>query len=362
LKHKLITAVLASTVVGLFVPATSSAQQRDTTITAEVRTQVIDTVLKRLKDYYVFPQTAAAMEQNIRERIKQGEYADVTSGRRLGEILTEHLQAISSDKHLRVRYAPAPARPERAQTSPAERSASRQRELERMNYGFDKVERLAGNIGYIELRGFTDAERGAETVAAAMTLVANTDALIIDLRRNGGGSPEMVALISSYLFADPVHLNSLYWRAGDRTEDFWTRKEVKGKRYLGKDVYILTSKRTFSAAEEFSYNLQNLKRATIVGETTGGGAHPGEMMRFLREFEMFVPTGRAINPITKTNWEGVGVKPEVQAPADQALLIARLMAMKKIVANTSEPPLKAAMQAEMDRLEKELEGLKQKTP
>jgi C-terminal processing protease CtpA/Prc len=233
--------------------------------------------------------------------------------------------------------------------------------LEGINYGFDKVERFPGNIGYIELRGFTDAENGAATVAAAMTFVTNTDALIIDLRRNGGGSPEMVALISSYLFAEPVHLNSLYWREGDRTEDFWTRKDVQGKRYLGKDVYILTSKQTFSAAEEFSYNLQNLKRATIVGETTGGGAHPGGMHRVMSDFAVFVPSGRAINPITKKNWEGVGVIPEIPVPADQALTVARLTALKKAAPTTTDAQIKAALLAEIQRLEKELQGFKQTT-
>ncbi|MCA1614166.1 MAG: peptidase, partial [Acidobacteria bacterium] len=169
------------------------------------------------------------------------------------------------------------------------------------------------------------------------------------------------ALICSYLFGpEPVHLNSLYWREGNRTEEFWTRKEVAGKRYLNKDVYVLTSNRTFSGAEEFSYNLKNLKRATIVGETTGGGAHPGGGHRVGEHFMMFVPTGRAISPITKTNWEGTGVKPDIEVPAEQALTVARLSAVKKQHANIKEAELKAAVQAEIDRLEKELADLKSK--
>ena len=135
---------------------------------------------------------------------------------------------------------------------------------------------------------------------------------------------------------EKVHLNSLYWRKGDRTEEFWTRKEVAGKRYLGKDVYVLTSSRTFSAAEEFAYDLQALKRATIVGETTGGGAHPGGAKPIDDHFVMFVPRGRAINPVTKTNWEGVGVKPDVAVDADEALEKAHELALKKILANAKE--------------------------
>jgi C-terminal processing protease CtpA/Prc len=153
-----------------------------------------------------------------------------------------------------------------------------------------------------------------------MGFLANTDALIVDLRRNGGGRPEMVALLSSYLFDERTHLNDLYWREGNRTDEFWTNATVAGPRYGGKKpVFVLTSKRTFSGAEEFAYNLKALKRATIVGETSGGGAHPGDMQKIADGFAMFVPTGRAINPVTKTNWEGVGVEPDVVVPADQAL-------------------------------------------
>ena len=185
---------------------------------------------------------------------------------------------------------------------------------------------MPGNIGYIDLRGFADPEAGAETVAAAMNFLANTDALIFDLRQNGGGGPEMVALISSYLFGEkPVHLNSLYWRKGDKTDDFWTKPASALKKFPDKDVYILTSNRTFSAAEEFTYNLKNLKRATIIGETTGGGANPGGTFRLTEHFGAFIPTGRAISPITKTNWEGTGVEPDVKVPKEQALKAAYLI-------------------------------------
>jgi C-terminal processing protease CtpA/Prc len=231
-----------------------------------------------------------------------------------------------------------------------------------MNHTFTKVERLRGNIGYIEFLNFLDPDLAADTVAAAMNFVNGTDALIIDMRSNGGGSPAMVALVCSYLFGpEPVHLNDLYWREGNRTDEFWTKKEVSGKRYLNKDVYVLTSKRTFSGAEEFTYNLKNLKRATIVGETTGGGAHPGTGFRLSDHFGMFVPTGRAISPITKTNWEGTGVTPDVDVPADQALLVARLMALKKSLTTLSNPDFKADVQDEIQKVEKELSALKSKS-
>lgn len=339
------------------------AQQPDGTIDAATRSQIIESISKRLKEAYVFPEVAKKMETSLRERTARNNYDQITSARTFAETLTKDLQAVSNDKHLRVRYShePIPVRPTGPREPTAEEREEERREMNWMNHGFNKVERLRGNIGYIEFRGFFDPELGAETVAAAMNFVSSTDALIIDLRSNGGGSPEMVALVCSYLFgAEPVHLNDLYWREGNRTDEFWTRKEVAGKRYLNKDVYVLTSKRTFSGAEEFTYNLKNLKRATIIGETTGGGAHPGGGFRINEHFSMFVPTGRAISPITKTNWEGTGVKPDVEVPADQALLVARLAAMKKSVNSLTNPNFRAGVQEVIQEVEKELTELKAK--
>jgi C-terminal processing protease CtpA/Prc len=196
---------------------------------------------------------------------------------------------------------------------------------------------------------------------AAMNFLANTDALIIDLRRNGGGDPAMVALISSYLFdAQPVHLNDLYFRPDDSTRQWWTLPYVPGKRYgAKKEVYVLTSKRTFSAAEEFTYNLKCLKRAKIVGETTGGGAHPGGGRRINEHFAIWVPSGRAINPITKTNWEGTGVTPDVDVPQDQSLKVAHNAAMNSILAKVTAPERQGAIKQAIAHTQKELDEMKQ---
>src|SRR5215216_1480616 len=323
-------------------------EQPDLTIDAATRTQVIDGIVKRLNDSYVFPEVAKKMEQSIRERVAKKEYDQITSAQEFARTLTNDLQAVSHDKHLRVRYSnqPVPERGQRREPTAEERE-QRRRDLTWMNHGFGKVERLRGNIGYLEFFNFADEELGADTVAAAMNFINGTDSLIIDMRNNGGGNPAMVALVCSYLFGpEPVHLNDLYWREGNRTEEFWTRKEVPGKRYLNKDVYVLTSKRTFSGAEEFTYNLKNLKRATIIGETTGGGAHPGGGFRINEHFGMFVPTGRAISPITKTNWEGTGVTPDVAVPADQALHVARITALRKSL-TTLNPDFKSAAEEEI---------------
>ncbi|MGA9770956.1 MAG: S41 family peptidase [Blastocatellia bacterium] len=361
----LILAVLATI---LLSPVAGLAQipnnQPDLAIDAATRTAVIEGALKYLNNYYVFPETAKKMELAIRERLQKKEYDEITSAITLASKLTLHLQEVSHDKHLRVRYSHEPV-PERKHND--EPTAEEQEQfltfLRQTNFGFEKLERLSGNIGYLDLRGFNPAEYGAETVVAAMNFVANTDSLIIDLRRNGGGDPAMVALISSYLFdADPVHLNDLYWREGDSTRQWWTLPYVPGKRYgIKKDVYVLTSKYTFSAAEEFTYNLKNLKRATIIGETTGGGANPGGVRRINEHFMIFVPSGRAINPYSKTNWEGTGVTPDVSVPADQALKVAQVAALNKLIEKTSDAERKERLKGALETAQKELDDLKKGT-
>ena len=159
-----------------------------------------------------------------------------------------------------------------------------------------------------------------------MNFLANADAIIFDMRQNGGGHPGLIQYICSYLFDAPTHLNSLYWRQGDRTEEFWTLDDVPGPKMPDVPVFVLTSSYTFSGAEEFSYNLQTRERATLVGETTGGGANPGGRMPVNQRFGIFIPTGRAINPITGTNWEGIGVVPDIAVDADEAYDTALAMA------------------------------------
>jgi C-terminal processing protease CtpA/Prc len=338
----------------------SQQPQSDMTIDAATRTQVIDGIILHLNKSYIFLETAQAMEKDLRQRVQNKEYDNVTSAVEFAKKLTTDLQNISKDKHLRVGYfsQKLPVRRDNAQPTEAEMEEFRN-SMRRRNFGFEKVERLQGNIGYIDLRGFMGPELGKETVAAAMNFVTNTDALIFDLRNNGGGDPEMVALICSYLFGDkPVHLNDLFFRESNETISFWTKPTVTGKKYGDKDVYVLTSNFTFSGAEEFTYNLKNLKRATIIGETTGGGANPGGRVRLHDHFGVFVPSGRAINPITKTNWEGTGVSPDVAVPKEQALKTAYKMALTKQMEKAKDEQTKAALKDLIDRTQKELDEMK----
>jgi len=204
--------------------------------------------------------------------------------------------------------------------------------LARKNSGFSKVEILDGNIGYIDFWGFDRVnETSEQRVANVMSFVADTDAIIFDLRNNGGGSPKMVQLLSSYLFKKRTLLNTIYWRYSDETDEFWTFRNVKGKKLPRVPVYILTSKDTFSAAEEFAYDLQSLNRAKVVGETTGGGAHPMRFIDFGDGFIAGIPYGKAINPITKTNWEWVGVTPDIETSKASAFDTAYHSALNELL-------------------------------
>ncbi|MED5618481.1 S41 family peptidase [Ideonella sp. BN130291] len=340
MKHLLRLSSLA-----IVLSITQCAALAQATVDAATRRQVVDAAIARMKERYVFPDVAKKVEAALQRQWQAKAFDGLDDPKAFADKLTTELQAVTRDKHIRVRYSAQPLPPRTSDTPSAEELANDRREEQLHNYGVERVERLQGNIGYIDLRSFAPTDWAGETLAAAMTLVANTDALIVDLRKNGGGDPSTVAFVTSYLFDTRTHLNSLYWREGDRTEQFHTHDWVPGKRFgQKKPVYVLTSSRTFSGAEEFSYNLKNLKRATLVGETTGGGANPGDVVPLNGHFGMFVPTGRAVSPITKTNWEGTGVEPDVKVAADQALDVARRMALEKVIATETDAERKGSLQ------------------
>ena len=339
-------ALLSSAIVALvIIPAGASALSRsgpnaqagpqpaDITVDAAARDAVIDRALKALNESYVFPDVAKKMDDAIRARQQGKEYDAIASGRQFAQLLTEHLREVSGDLHLSVNLIPQgpPPPPPPGAGGIAQTLEERQRTLAgQRNFGFARVERLAGNIGYLDLRGFMAPAVAGETATAAMTFLSSTDAVIFDLRENGGGDPSMVAFLTSYLLGPrAVHLNDFYSRPTNETRQSWTLPYVPGRRLTEADVYILTSSRTFSGAEEFTYNLKHLKRATIVGEATRGAAHTVEGRRINANFAIAVPTGRPINPVTKTNWEGVGVKPDVAVSPERALTTAHLMALEK---------------------------------
>ena len=309
-----------------------SSRQADMQITAASREQLIESLIRVVNESYVFPDMAKRVDAAVRKQRRRGVYDGISSAQQLAEVLTYELQATTGDRHLRVTYSPEviPEREPGAEPSPKAR-ADRLAMMRSANFGVEKIERLPFNIGYLELVGFAPAKDAADTLAAAMTVLAHTDALIIDLRNNRGGDAASVTLLASYLLDERTRLNDFYYREGDRIEQRWSSDVVAGLRYgEKKDVYILTSKETFSAAEDFTYALKNLKRVTVVGETTGGGANPGDDRRLLPNFSVFVPLGRSVSPVTKSNWEGVGVNPDVSVCADDALRTAQMAILRKM--------------------------------
>jgi C-terminal processing protease CtpA/Prc len=303
---------------------------------APARAHVVDALAQKLNDFYVFPEVGTKIVNAIRARQTKGSYDEITDAKVFADVLTADLQEAGNDKHLRVIASDTPRSP-RAEQTQEERNEMRKEMIAR-GYGVAKVDILPGNIGYLDLRSFDPVGEAGPAITAAMTKLAASDALIVDMRNNGGGDPAAVAHLSSYLFDQRTHLNNLYWREGDRTDEFWTNDHVLGKRFGEKKaVYVLIGPRTFSAAEEFSYNLKQLKRATLVGEATGGGANPGRWQELSPYLAAFIPNGRAINPITKTNWEGSGVSPDLGVPATEALATAHKLALKNIAAAVADP-------------------------
>jgi hypothetical protein len=313
----------------LAIPPGMTVADMNMKIDAGMRARVIDGAVANLSEFYIFPETAKKMEEALRARQKKGGYDAADDAETFARMLTRDLQEISHDKHLRVNFVPRVLPKDEPKRTP-DGEAQIRTQMERSNCAFEKAERLASNIGYLKFNAFADPAVCGPTATAAMNFLGNVDAIIFDLRDNGGGDPKMIALLSTYLFGESTHLNDLYDRKKDTTTQYWTLPYVPGKRLTGKPVFVLTSKRIFSGAEEFSYNLKNLKRATIMGETTGGGAHPVSGHRIDDHFMIGVPFARAVNPISKMNWEGTGVEPDVKVPADEALDVAKKMAAEQI--------------------------------
>jgi retinol-binding protein 3 len=307
------------------------AKLENVTVDAAERKKVIDGVDADLKEFYVEAAVAQQMTDALKAHAAKGDYDAISDGDALAERLTKDLQDVSHDKHLHVEFNPFKM-PPRAEPTPEDEARFHQ-QMERDNCMFNKVEILPNNIGYIKFDGFMDASFCGPTVVAAIGFVAHTDAVIFDIRQNGGGQPAMVTMIASYLFDHPTHLIDIYNRKEDSTTQNWTLSYLPGVRLTKQPVFVLTSKRTFSGAEEFAFDLKNQKRATIVGETTGGGAHPVAGHTVADYFTIGVPFAKSLDPVTKTNWEGTGVEPDVKVPAADALTTAEKLAMEKIEAN-----------------------------
>ena len=324
------------------------AMPDDGTLAAEQMSgpEIVTTALSLLRANYVFPELAEQAAVAVEARLAAGEY-DNLDEIMLTDLLTRHLGEVCEDKHLSVRLGGGPGPgprhpghgPERDEPKDHEARRLAMRQMGRLdNFGIHRVERLDGNIGYLDLRRVPVPANAGPAIAAAMELVAGTYALIIDLRRNGGGSPEGVVFWCSYLFTErPTHLNDIFHADTGETRQFWALPYVPGTRYVDRPVYVLTSSRTFSGGEDFCYTLQALGRAQVIGETTGGGAHPTRPFPISPAVHIAIPFARSINPVTGTNWQGTGVVPDVAVPEERAYDVAYGLSLRHVLAMDDLP-------------------------
>ncbi|WLI89343.1 S41 family peptidase [Massilia sp. R2A-15] len=309
-----------------------------------VRAQAIDALVAEVHAHYVFPDKAEPIETLLRQRQRNGDYDAITSGEQLAKVLTDDMASVAHDLHIRVEFSadvlPAEFRPPAARPA-ADQGPFFMRWIDSLGrsmaaFGVGKTERLPSNIGYLELKGFFPPHLVGDKYAAAMDKLADTGALIIDLRRNGGGSPHSVALLASYFVDQRTRLNDIWSRDTGESTQFWTQDSLAGKRYGGqKKVAILVGPGTRSAGEDFAYTMQAMKRATVIGARTWGGAHPTAPFRLGDHFVGLIPNARSISPITHGNWEGAGVIPDIAvAPAD-AMAVAQDLLLRRETRNAA---------------------------
>lgn len=301
-------------------------------VAAPDRTHQLDLVCSWLAGHYVFPDVGEQVVDLLRTREAAGDFAGISTDEDFGIAVTETMQSINGDRHLRLLHSINAIPGKEDDTAEVADDVAYRDEVILSAGGIAAVQRLDGNVGYLDIRVLHAANVAAPIASAAMTLVAGTDVLLVDLRRCPGGSPLMVAHYCSYLFDDPTHLTDIYDRPTDQTRQFWTAPSVPGEKFGGtKPVYVLTSSSTFSGAEELAYDLQSRGRATVVGERTKGGAHPGARHRIGPHLQLSVPQGRAINAVTGTNWEGAGVQPDIEVSADDAFDTSYRLALAHVI-------------------------------
>ncbi len=305
----------------------------------QTRLEVIDTLIAKLNAHYVFPDKAKQAEVIVRKHQREGKYDAIADARQLAKQLSDDIGGVTQDKHMSVQVGNRPIPPDDTAPQPPQTRAEWEKQVpaeirERVlasNMGVEKVERFGNNIGYLNIWTFGPTFLVSDKFAAAMNELADTDGLIIDLRKNGGGLGESVSLLISYFVDERTALNSTWDRTTGVTREYWTQDKLDGKRYGGKKpVFILVGPETKSAAESFAYQMQALKRATVIGERTWGGANASRPYRLSKHFAAFIPNRRSLNPITNTNWEGTGVIPDAAAKVDDALAAAKDLMQRQL--------------------------------
>ena len=299
-------------------------------LTPAERIAVIDTLVAKVNTLYVYEELAKQMTAAILQHQQHHDYDAITNREVFAKQLTIDLHAVNNDGHLGVEYSASPIDDEKPE-EPSQKAADAFRKTwSHSNFNFKKVEVLDGNIGLLQVDTFFPSEWIKDLAQSSMTFLANSDAVIIDIRKNHGFADGGL-LIASYFFNDSVHWNDNYDRDAKTLRQSWTLPVVPGTKLADKDVYILVSKDCFSASEDFAYNMQALDRAKVIGEVTGGGAHPTKPYKIGTYFLASIPFAYGVNPVTHTDWEGKGVQPDVKVPADHALLTAQIMAIEAVI-------------------------------
>jgi Peptidase family S41/N-terminal domain of Peptidase_S41 in eukaryotic IRBP len=298
-----------------------------TTLTTLRPAPVINETARLVVEHYVFPEIAEQLAGLLQRRLNEGAY-DVDGAEDLARLVTADLQSVNGDRHLSLKHHADPVPPEQG----AAALEAARRDFDTSLGGAPRMELLDGGVAVVELAPMLfPLEWAAEPLSAALTLASRAQALIVDLRANRGGDPDTVAFVCSYLLDKRTHLNTMYWRDGERSEQSWSLPHVPGARFGGsKPLFVLSSNNTFSAAEELAYDLQQLARAVVVGERTRGGAHPRNGWTVHPHLEAAIPVGRAINPVSGTNWEGTGVQPDIPCAAADSLDRAHTMALARL--------------------------------
>lgn len=313
-----------------------SLQAQDThNLDMQNRNVMIDTILTCFKINYVYPETAISLKDSIDLRNKKGEYSNFTDVEEFLTRLSSDIRKITQDKHIGINYI-VNSDYETRQNKHSLLS-EQLNEKKKKNFNFRKVEWLPGNIGYFRFDIFEDPQYAGETAKSAINFISNCDAIIIDLRYNSGGEEKMVRYLASYFFAEPTLLTIRYFAKQDSIVQSWTDSYTPGKKLIDKDIYILTSSNTASGAEAFTYILKNYDKATIIGENTRGAAHWVEYFYYSTlKIEIKLPVARPINPVSKTNWEKTGIKPDIEIPEHKALDKAYILALEKLIKTNSD--------------------------
>lgn len=291
--------------------------------------ETVESVASVVTREYFDVSVGARVDASLRQWLSEGRYANAETLESLAAMLTSDLLAATQDKHLAVSVVPAASvAPPPSQTS----DASRELGARRSNFGIQRVEVLAGNVGYLNVTAFYRPEEARNAISNAMRFLQYTDALILDMRSNSGGSADTAALLASYLFATAkLPLFEIIPRSGQEGRWYATESPPLPGRNGTRLVYVLTAERTFSAGEGFAFILQERRRAEVIGERTAGAANPGRPYAVSAGLELTVPNGQVRAAVSGRNWEGVGVIPDVRVTASDALRVGHIRALRGLL-------------------------------